>query len=57
MACTMANIWRGKNQRAFKISDFMLDFSPPEPLSPKKVKNVLTQFAAAWNAHFDRCES
>jgi len=31
VAATMANAWRGKNQRAFAPADFLLRFEPERP--------------------------
>lgn len=41
MTCTMANMWRGKNTKAFKLDDFVLKFDPPPKQSASEMKTVL----------------
>lgn len=37
VAMTMANLWRGKDSKAFKLEDFVLKFGgPKEPLTPEQ---------------------
>lgn len=44
LACTMRNIWRGKNAAAAKLGDFMLDFEPRlREQSEDEMKRVLIQ--------------
>lgn len=53
IACTMANIHRGKNQRAYRISEFMLspsaDATKPEQ-TPAQMKAVLQSAFSAFKA-------
>ena len=44
IACTMANAWRGKNQRAFKLTDFMPNFEPPKQQTDAEMKIILKGF-------------
>jgi len=37
IACTMANAWRGKNQRPFKVSDFIPNFGEPKEQTPEEI--------------------
>lgn len=41
VACVMANAWKDKKQRTFKMDDFMLKFDPPEPQSVNEMKAIL----------------
>lgn len=43
IACVMANAWRGKNQNAFKLDDFILKFDPPEAQSVDDMKKILKE--------------
>lgn len=41
MAANVANAWKDKKQRTFKLKDFMLNFDPPEPQSTDQMKAIL----------------
>jgi hypothetical protein len=41
IACTMANAWRGKNQKPFSISDFLPKFDPPKQQTIDDMKRAL----------------
>ena len=43
IACVMANAWRGKNQPAFKLDDFILNFDPPKQQSVEEMKKILKE--------------
>jgi len=45
IACTMANMWLGKNQKPYKITDFMPKFEPDEPQSTADMDKILRQLA------------
>ena len=40
LASTFANLWRGKDTPAYKISDFMLDFGKSQPVQDKKSERI-----------------
>lgn len=47
----LANIHRGKNQKAYKLTDFLLDFDKDVQKSGQSVQeklNVMTVIARAW---------
>ena len=50
ISSTIANVNRGKNQKPFKINDFMLDFEPRKAPSRTnlmdKMKNILNSIGA-----------
>lgn len=46
IACTMANAWRGKSQRAFKVSDFMPNFEGPKEQSTEEIVRIFKAAAA-----------
>ena len=51
VACTMANAWRGKNQRAFRVEDFMPDFDKTSrEQSPEEMQAILGMVAQTANA-------
>ena len=52
IASTIANVNRGKGQKAFMPSDFMPDFDrkPKQPMSDEQMFAVMTQFTAQHNA-------
>jgi hypothetical protein len=41
ICCTLANVNRGKNQTAYKISDFLLRFDPKPEQTPEEMKAIL----------------
>jgi len=41
IACVMANAWRGKNSRKFKLKDFMPNFGPQEKQSVGYMRAML----------------
>ena len=41
VATVMANAWKDKKQRAYKMKDFMLNFEPAEPQSVDSMKAIL----------------
>jgi len=45
IACTMANAWRGKNQKPLKPADFMPRFEPPPEQSAEQMKMLLRSIA------------
>lgn len=47
IAVTMANAWRGKGSRAFKIEDFMPEFDKP----PQTWQEMRANFRAWGRAH------
>ncbi len=51
VACTMANAWRGKNEKAYRPRDFMpfMDDRPRQQ-TPEEMEAVLRSFAGAHNA-------
>ena len=44
IACVMANSWRGSNQPAFKISDFMITFNNKKEQTVDEIKSILKQY-------------
>lgn len=40
VSMTMANIWRGKNRRAFKLTDFMPKFGRGRPTRAKSAREI-----------------
>ena len=44
IACTMANAWRGKNQRPFRVSEFMPKFELPVQQTITEMKRALQQW-------------
>jgi hypothetical protein len=53
IACVIANANRGRNQRAFRIEDFMPRRRRKKPMTGRQMLNVFKQFAAAHNAAQD----
>jgi hypothetical protein len=49
IASIIANVNRGKNQKAFSLSDFMFDFEPKKPQSPEEMKTLLQAFTNQMN--------
>lgn len=48
---TMANAWRGKDARPFKLQDFVLDFSPRKSgQSAEQMEAFMKVFANTHNA-------
>jgi hypothetical protein len=41
VACVIANANRGKNQRPYKVDDFMLKFGKEKPMSDDDIKRAL----------------
>ena len=41
VACTMANLWRGKSQPAHRLEDFMPKFEPPPQMDWQEIKDKL----------------
>ena len=41
ISCVMANAWRGKKQKAFKLDDFILNFEPPKKMDVEDMKQIL----------------
>ena len=41
IACIIANVNRGKDQRPFEVSDFMPKFDPPKEMTEDEMKMVL----------------
>ncbi len=56
IASTIANVNRGKGQKAFSPGDFMPEFAkpPPKPQTPAEMFAVMTTFAARQNAYVAR---
>jgi len=54
IACTLANIWRGKGQRSLKPHDFMPDFDKPgktrgtKQQTTEEMRAVMDTFVRAW---------
>lgn len=46
-SCVMANAWRGKNSRTFKLSDFIPDFlrKPKAQQTEKEMKALLVRIS------------
>lgn len=49
VACTVANAFRGKNQKAAQPADFMPDFEPKRRQTQADMAAVMKQFALAHN--------
>jgi len=41
----MANAWRGKKQKPFKIDDFMLNFKPSKARTPQTPEQIRRELA------------
>lgn len=41
IACIIANVNRGKDQKPFEVSDFMLKFDPPKQQTEDEMKMIL----------------
>ena len=52
LASVIANVNRGKSQRAYEPKDFMPEFGgePPKPKTPKQLGAMLNSLAAMLNA-------
>jgi hypothetical protein len=50
LASVLANVWRGKGQRAAELKDFLLDFRPKEKPNPQKLRNKLLAWASQCQA-------
>lgn len=48
IASTMANMWRGKGQRAFTVKDFMPQFDPKPKQSIETMKAIAKGIASQW---------
>ena len=50
IASTMANRWRGKNERAYRVEDFMPQFGRVvQRRSPEDIEAMLMQWARTHN--------
>ena len=49
VAATIANVNRGKGQRAFKVDEFMPKFGPPQIQGDAEMAATMAAFAAAQN--------
>ena len=56
IACTMANVMRGKKGRPFQIKDFLLKFDLPVRKTMEDVKVKLLQWKASVNKKVEKEE-
>jgi len=48
VAATVANVWRGKNQRAMAPADFMPKFEQPKKQTVAEMRDLARLFAEAF---------
>ena len=54
VACTMANVMRGKKGRPFQIKDFLLKFDLPERKSAEEIKMKLALWKDGLNRKLEK---